>query len=171
MYSPEKDKHCVEIASTRLENMVLIPAGKFDMGSKDTESFYEQLVHTVHVNTFYMDTHAVTNLEYQQFLFENSKWQKDQIQDKFHDGDYLLNWDGSNYPVGQAKHPVTSWILRLSACCVVVGVLHHKASASRIAFCFLPETQSMTTVSVVYSNDLQKVTPFLVLFSIIEINS
>ena len=114
MYSPEKDKHCVETAFTRLENMVLIPAGKFDMGSKDTESFYEQLVHTVHVNTFYMDTHAVTNLEYQQFLFENSNWQKDQIQDKFHDGDYLLNWDGNNYPVEQANHPVT-WVSWYSA--------------------------------------------------------
>ncbi len=114
MFSPEKDKHCVETASISLKNMVLIPAGKFEMGSKDTESFYEQLVHTVHVNTFYMDTHAVTNLEYQQFLIENPSWQKDQIQDEFHDGDYLLNWYGNNYPAEQENHPVT-WVSWYSA--------------------------------------------------------
>ena len=114
MYLPEKDKPYVETAPVSPENMVLIPAGKFEMGSSDTESFYEQLVPTVHVDAFYMDTHVVTNLEYQQFLIENSSWQKDRIEDKFHDGDYLLNWDGNNYPAGQANHPVT-WVSWYSA--------------------------------------------------------
>ena len=83
MYLPEKDEPCVETAPARPENMVLIPAGKFEMGSNDTESFDEQVVYTVHVDAFYMDTHAVTNLEYQQFLIENSSWQKDRIEDRF----------------------------------------------------------------------------------------
>ena len=109
MYLPEKDEPCAETVPGRPENMVLIPAGKFQMGSNDPESFGEQLVHTVHVDAFYMDTHAVTNLEYQQFLIDNSSWQKDLIDDNFHDGDYLLNWAGNNYPAGQANHPVT-WV-------------------------------------------------------------
>ena len=107
MYLPQKDEPCVETAPVSTENMVLIPAGKYEIGSNDTESSYDQHVHTGQVNAFYMDAHAVTNHEYQQFLFENSSWQKDRIQDKFHDGDYLLNWDGNNYPVGQMNHPVT----------------------------------------------------------------
>ena len=114
MYLSKKDEPYVETASALPENMVLIPAGKVEMGSNDTESFYEQLVYMGHVDAFYMDTHAVTNLDYQQFLIENSSWQKDRIEDQFHDGDYLLNWDGNNYPAGQANHPVT-WVSWYSA--------------------------------------------------------
>ena len=114
MYLLEKDEPCVKMTPTHRENMVLIPAGKFEMGSNDTESFSEQRVYTVQVEAFYMDTHAVTNLEYQQFLIENASWQKDRIESKFHDGDYLLNWDGSNYPTGKANHPVT-WVSWYSA--------------------------------------------------------
>ena len=107
----EKDKPCVKTLPPHRQNMVLIPAGKFEMGVNDTESTFEQLGHTTHVDAFYMDVHPVTNLEYQQFLIENSSWQKPRIEDKFHDGDYLLNWDGNNYPAEEANHPVTwmSW--------------------------------------------------------------
>ena len=114
MHLPQKNKPCVKIAPTCPESMVLIPAGKFEMGSGDTESFDKQLVYTVHVDAFYMDTHAVTNLEYQQFLIQNSGWQKNRIKDEFHDGDYLLNWDDNNYPAGKANHPVT-WVSWYSA--------------------------------------------------------
>ena len=114
MYLREKDEPCVKMAPTRPDSMVLIPAGKFEMGSGDAASFYEQPVHTVHVEAFYMDTHAVTNLEYQQFLIQNSSWQKNRIKDELHDGDYLLNWDGNSYPAGKANHPVT-WVSWYSA--------------------------------------------------------
>ena len=114
MYLPEKDESGVKTASAQPENMVLIPPGTFEMGSNDTVPFSEQLVHTVHVEAFYIDTHAVTNLEYQQFLSENPSWQKHRIEDRFHDGDYLLNWDGNNYPTGKANHPVT-WVSWYSA--------------------------------------------------------
>ena len=36
------------------------------------------------------------------------------FEDKFHDGDYLLNWEGNNYPTGKANHPVT-WVNWYSA--------------------------------------------------------
>ena len=91
-------------------NMVLIPAGEFQMGSDDGQED-EKPVHTVYVDAFYMDKYEVTNLEYQRFLFENPRWQKDQIAKKFHKGGYLSDWNGNNYPEGKANYPVTyvSW--------------------------------------------------------------
>ena len=52
----------MEMADTRWQPSFI------EMGSDDTESFREQLVPgacSVHVDAFYMDTHAVTNIEYQ----------------------------------------------------------------------------------------------------------
>ena len=92
--------------------MALIPAGDFQMGSDDAEGAdNEQPVHTVYVDAFYMDTHEVTNAEYKSFLLANPKWQKGRILDALHNGNYLADWDGNNYPVGEADHPVTrvSW--------------------------------------------------------------
>ena len=91
---------------------MLIPAGEFLMGSEDEEAAdQEQPVHTVYVDAFYMDAYEVTNLEYQQFLLENPEWQKANIEARFHDGAYLKEWSGTDYPTGKAYHPVThvSW--------------------------------------------------------------
>ena len=46
--------------------MVLIPAGEFQMGSNYHDS--EQPVHTVYVDAFYMDVHEVTLGQYNQFV-------------------------------------------------------------------------------------------------------
>ena len=92
--------------------MVLIPAGEFQMGSIDADADSdEKPVHTVYVDAFYMDTHEVTNAAYKAFVDANPQWQKGNIQAKLHDGDYLSDWDGNNYPAGKADHPVTyvSW--------------------------------------------------------------
>ena len=94
------------------EGMVLIPAGEFQMGSVDADADDdEKPVHTVSVDAFYMDTHEVTNAAYKAFVDANSQWQKGNIQARFHDGEYLSDWDGNNYPAGKANHPVTyvSW--------------------------------------------------------------
>ena len=117
----KKDEACIKRAPACPKHTVLIPAGKFEMGSGYTEPFCQQLVHTVHVDAFYMDTHAVTNLEYQRFLIDNPGWQKNRIEDQFHDGDYLSNWDGNNYPAGQANHPVT-WVSWYSAMAYAIWV-------------------------------------------------
>ena len=90
--------------------MVLIPAGEFQMGSIDADADSdEKPVHTVYVDAFYMDTHEVTNAAYKAFVDANPQWQKGNIQAKFHDGEYLRDWDGNNYPAGKANHPVT-WV-------------------------------------------------------------
>ncbi len=96
-----------------IEKEVLIPAGEFLMGSEDEEGdLDEQPVHAVYVDAFYIDAYEVTNIEYQQFLLENPQWQKAHIDEaKFHDGTYLKEWSGTDYPRGKAYHPVThvSW--------------------------------------------------------------
>ncbi|RKU19587.1 hypothetical protein C6500_10480 [Candidatus Poribacteria bacterium] len=91
--------------------MALIPAGEFQMGSNDPESnANEQPVHTVYVDAFYMDTHEVTNLDYKRFVLANPQWQKSRIpsslQNLKHDRAYLQSWNGNDYPMGKANHPV-----------------------------------------------------------------
>ena len=82
-----------------MRNMILIPAGRLEIGS---------------VDAFYIDTHPVTNLEYQQFLLKNQQWQKPHIEDRFHDGDYLKDWEGNDYLSGTANQPVR-WVSWFSA--------------------------------------------------------
>ena len=48
--------------------MVLIPAGEFQMGSNHTNDSAEKPVHTVYVDAFYMDVHEVTIGQYYQFV-------------------------------------------------------------------------------------------------------
>ncbi len=92
------------------EDMVLIPAGKFQMGS-NAGHFDEKPVHTVYVDAFYMDVYEVTNAQYKAFVDANPQWGKDQIPSRYHDGNYLKPWNGNGYPSGKGRHPVTyvSW--------------------------------------------------------------
>ncbi len=46
--------------------MLLVPAGEFQMGSSDGEDG-EEPVHTVYLNSFYIDKHEVTNAQYRRF--------------------------------------------------------------------------------------------------------
>ncbi len=92
------------------ESMVLIPAGRFQMGSNNGDSD-EQPIHTVYVEAFYMDKYEVTNAQYKVFIDANPEWRKDRILNKYHTGYYLYTWNGNNYPQGKSNHPVTnvSW--------------------------------------------------------------
>ena len=95
-----------------LEGMVRIPAGEFQMGSDDVDAKpLEQPIHVVHLDTFYIDEHEVTNAQYKAFLLENPEWQKDRIEQRFHTGNYLFDWKGNDYPEGQEDYPATevSW--------------------------------------------------------------
>ena len=92
------------------EGMVLIPAGTFQMGSDDADAdTAEQPVHTVHLDAFYMDKYEVTNAQFKVFVDANPQWQKNNIDDRFYDSYsyYLAYWTGTDYPAGQANHPVT----------------------------------------------------------------
>ena len=93
--------------------MVLIPAGTFQMGSEDEEADDdEQPVHTVNeTNAFYMDKYEVTNAQFKAFVDANPQWQKGRIDGRFHSGNYLVHWNGNDYPSGKGNHPVVyvSW--------------------------------------------------------------
>ena len=90
--------------------MVLIPAGEFQMGSNAGDDD-EKPVHSVYVDAFYMDKYEVTNAQFKKFVDTNRQWQKAHIEGRFHDGDYLRDWNGNNYPSGEGNHPViwVSW--------------------------------------------------------------
>ena len=93
-------------------DMVLIPAGTFQMGSNAPEAFIdEQPVRTVNVPAFRIDRYEVTNAQYKRFVDANPQWQKDRIRARYHDGDYLKHWNRNSYPSGKANHPVVyvSW--------------------------------------------------------------
>lgn len=82
------------------QDIIQIPAGTLQMGST-----------TVHLDAFYMDIYPVTNAQFKTFVDTTPKWQKENIKDKYHDGNYLKNWEGTDYPAGKANHPVVyvSW--------------------------------------------------------------
>ena len=94
------------------EGMVLIPAGSFEMGSAYWDTA-DRPWYPVHLDAFYMDKYEVTNAQFKAFVDANPQWQKGNIEDRFHDGDYLYlwYWDDNDYPAGKADHPVTyvSW--------------------------------------------------------------
>ena len=100
------------VPSPSYTDMVLIPAGEFQMGSNDSDAEDdEKPMHTVYLDAFYIDKYEVTNAQYKKFVDANPEWKKDRIPRKYHDGDYLKHWDGNNYPRGKGNHPVVyvSW--------------------------------------------------------------
>ena len=104
--------HAPKIIGQDGVEMVLIPAGDFQMGSDDSEADDdEKPVHTVYVDAFYMDKYEVTNAQFKAFVDANPQWQKNNIPDKYHDGSYLYDWTGNSYPSGEGNHPVryVSW--------------------------------------------------------------
>ena len=93
-------------------DMVLIPAGEFQMGGNDNDAENdEKPMHTVYIDAFYIDKYEVTNAQYKKFIDANPQWRKDRILRKYHDGDYLKHWDENNYPHGKGDHPIVyvSW--------------------------------------------------------------
>jgi len=60
-----------ELTRAAPDDMVLIPAGSFEMGSNDGEDD-EKPVHRVEVDEFYLDKYEVTVAKYQEFINANS---------------------------------------------------------------------------------------------------
>jgi len=92
--------------------MVWIPAGQFQMGSppeergrKCDEMSHEQRV----LRGYSIDEAEVTYASFQRFIVENPGWQKDRIPRTLHDGNYLRDWTGTQFPSDKANQPVV-WI-------------------------------------------------------------
>ena len=106
----EKRGH--EIIRTDNPDMILIPAGEFQMGGGDRDApSNEKPIHTVYLDDFYIDKYPVTNAQYKRFIDANPQWRKNRIPRKYHNGSYLKHWRGNNYPNGKTNHPIVhvSW--------------------------------------------------------------
>jgi formylglycine-generating enzyme required for sulfatase activity len=91
--------------------MVLIPAGDFQMGDAFNEgSSGERPVHTVYLDAFYMDKYKVTNAQYAKFLNEYGKNTDDAGHELLDiaDEDCLIEKVGNTYrpKAGYENHPV-----------------------------------------------------------------
>lgn len=94
--------------------MVFIPAGTFQMGSPAGEAGRDadEASHSVTLATgFWMESAEVTYRAYRRFLLASPEWQKGRIDRRLHDGNYLSDWKGIEYPAGKADQPVVhvSW--------------------------------------------------------------
>jgi formylglycine-generating enzyme len=114
--------------------MVLISGATFQMGtdaskiSQIAEAFniakHPDLIqaetprHSVTISSFYLDKYEVTNLQFQRFIRARPEWSAAQIPRRFHNGNYLKEWRGGNFPEGQANHPVVnvSWYAAVAFC-------------------------------------------------------
>ncbi len=85
--------------------MVDIPGGSFVMGSNDGRD-EEKPAHKVNLSSYKMSAYLITNKQYRAFVLANPEWQKDRINPDFHDGKYLDDWEGNDYPEGKDDHPV-----------------------------------------------------------------
>ena len=110
--TPQQVAHTSTILGKDSAEMVLIPAGNFQMGSNDSDARDdEKPVHTVYLDAFYMDKYEVTNAQFKAFVDANPQWGKDRIPCNYHNGDYLYYWTRNSYPSGRGNHPVehVSW--------------------------------------------------------------
>jgi serine/threonine-protein kinase len=93
--------------------MVYVPAGEFIMGSDEGDSD-EQPVHTVYLDTFYVDEYEVTNAQFAQFLNEQGNQEEGGVTWlDIGDEDCLITESGGQYQPksGYSDHPVieVSW--------------------------------------------------------------
>lgn len=95
----ELDKK-VDVAVVEIgEEMVLIPAGEFQMGSNDGHP-NEKPVHTVYLDAFYIDRYEVTNAQYAEFLnSEGNQSEGGVTWLDIEDSDCLIEKVGNSYRV------------------------------------------------------------------------
>jgi formylglycine-generating enzyme required for sulfatase activity len=115
------------------DGMVRIAGTTFQMGQdasdiprlqemfkvKRTEMFTDETPkHRVKLDPFYLDRTEVTNAAFKKFVDKLPEWQKGSIAAAFHNGKYLQDWNGTDFPAGKARHPVVfvSWYAAVAYC-------------------------------------------------------
>lgn len=97
---PENEAPPDRIVGNDMAEMVLIPAGEFEMGDPFNEgTTYERPVHTVFLDDFYIDVYEVTNAMYAKFLNAMGKHVGDtgHIWLDIGDGDEMIELVGEQY--------------------------------------------------------------------------
>jgi formylglycine-generating enzyme required for sulfatase activity len=74
--------------------------------------------HLVTLSPFYIDRYEATNRDFQKFLMENPEWGKKKIPSQYHNGNYLVHWNGNYYNDGTENIPVynISWYAAYAFC-------------------------------------------------------
>src|SRR2546423_283198 len=118
---------------SRNRGMVLIHGATFRMGTEASEiPRLEQVFrfnhpdifaaevpqHTVTISSFYLDRYEITNSQFKKFIERNPQWRPQRIPGRYHNGNYLKQWNGNSYPKGKADHPVVnvSWYAAVAYC-------------------------------------------------------
>lgn len=104
----EESKISIKGRAPSPTDMILIPAGWFEMGSNDGGSA-EKPMHRVYIDAFYIDYYEVTNEQFCRFLNEKGnqeenggKWLNIDSEDcliEYSDGKYCPKSDYTNHPV------------------------------------------------------------------------
>jgi formylglycine-generating enzyme required for sulfatase activity/predicted dienelactone hydrolase len=88
-------------------------------GVKRAELFSAEVPrHTVTLDSFYLDKHEVTNAQFKKFIDRHPEWRRERIPARYHNGNYLKDWNGDNFPKEQSERPVTnvSWYAAVAFC-------------------------------------------------------
>src|SRR6185312_2524372 len=81
------------------KEMVTVPAGNYQ------PFFISETNKPVQVKAFRMDEHAVTNLEFLEFVKANPQWQRSRVNRLFADTNYLRHWK-SDLSIGESNKKI-----------------------------------------------------------------
>jgi sulfatase modifying factor 1 len=113
--------------------MARIPRATFEMGLDEKDAprlmalykvsragiFAEEMPkHKVTIGSYHIDKTEVTNADFKRFIERFPEWQKSKIAPAYHNGKYLQQWTGNDFPPGQDKYPVVfiSWYAAAAFC-------------------------------------------------------
>ena len=124
---------------------IRIPSGRYLFGNGETD-FVPSLInpdyeipHNIYLESFYISSNEVTNSDFQQFIRENSKWAKSNIDNLIKEGlvneDYLKNWNNQGPAEDERKFSVrfVSNFAAEAYCIWLSGKLDEKMKDMKIA--------------------------------------
>ena len=124
--------NCQRANDPASQDMVYVEGGEFVMGTSN--EVIDSLInvygyprgfiaseyppHRVKISSFYVDKYEVTNAEFKAFVDKNPMWQKENIPDSLHNGNYLKHWSINGFPEETATYPVINitWHAAMEYC-------------------------------------------------------